>query len=46
MQQVIRQCDRAIYMEKGSVVADGDPEEVVESYKSTWTAEEVLGALS
>jgi ABC-type polysaccharide/polyol phosphate transport system ATPase subunit len=46
MQQVMRQCDRAIYIEKGSVVGDGDPEEVVEMYKSTWTPEEVLGSLS
>jgi lipopolysaccharide transport system ATP-binding protein len=44
MQQVMRQCDRAIYMERGSVVVDGDPEEAVESYRSTWTREEVLGA--
>jgi ABC-type polysaccharide/polyol phosphate transport system ATPase subunit len=46
MQQVMRQCDRAIYMEKGAMVADGDPEEVVEAYKSTWTPEEVLGTLT
>ncbi len=43
MQLVPRECDRAIYLEKGEVVADGDPHEVVEVYKSTWTPEEVLG---
>jgi len=46
MQQVMRQCDRAVYMEKGAIVADGDPEEVVEAYKSTWTPEEVLGTVT
>jgi ABC-2 type transport system ATP-binding protein len=33
MPQVIRYCDRAVLLEKGSIVADGDPCEVADIYK-------------
>ena len=33
MQQVIDHCDRAILLDQGSVVADGDPKDVCEMYK-------------
>jgi ABC-2 type transport system ATP-binding protein len=34
MPEVIRLCDRAILLEKGSIMADGDPERVAEEYKN------------
>lgn len=39
MQQVIEHCDRAVLLENGTVVADGEPTEVAEIYKSLWSAE-------
>ena len=32
--QVVAHCDRAIYLEKGRIVADGDPEQIVDLYKA------------
>ncbi len=43
MAQVSAQCDRAILIDHGSIVADGDPDEVIEAYKSSM-ALEVVGA--
>jgi len=39
MPSVVRFCDRAILLEKGSIVADGDPTEVAEIYKSLLSPE-------
>jgi ABC-type polysaccharide/polyol phosphate transport system ATPase subunit len=39
MAQVIKYCDRAVLLEKGSVVADGDPSEVADIYKNLLTPE-------
>jgi len=36
MALVIRYCNRAILLEKGSIVADGDASEVAEIYRSDW----------
>jgi ABC-type polysaccharide/polyol phosphate transport system ATPase subunit len=34
LNQIIEHCDRALYIEKGSLVADGDPEQIVDLYKA------------
>jgi ABC-type polysaccharide/polyol phosphate transport system ATPase subunit len=39
MDPVIQYCDRAILLEKGSIVADGDPAEVAEFYQNLVTPE-------
>jgi ABC-type polysaccharide/polyol phosphate transport system ATPase subunit len=39
MQQIVEQCDRAVLLEHGAVLADGDPAEVIEVYKSVWAPE-------
>ena len=39
MQQIIDQCDRAVLLEHGAVLADGVPAEVVETYKHIWAPE-------
>jgi ABC-type polysaccharide/polyol phosphate transport system ATPase subunit len=39
MTQVVEHCDRAILLEHGSAVADGDPVEVCEMYKSLCSPE-------
>lgn len=39
MQQIVQNCDRAVLLEHGAVVADGDPVEVLETYKSLWSPE-------
>ena len=46
--QVVEHCDRAIYLEKGRIVADGDPEGVVELYKAATATEqsELLNTVS
>ena len=36
MENVTRFCDRAIMIEKGKIVIDGDPAEVAEAYKNLW----------
>ena len=36
MENVRRFCDRAIMIEAGKIVADGDPEEVAEKYLALW----------
>ena len=41
MPQVIDHCDRAILLNKGSIIADGDPAEVVSFYKSLTLPEAV-----
>jgi len=43
MQEVSQYCDRAILIERGSIAADGRPDEVIEIYRSS-TATEVVGA--
>ena len=45
--QVVEHCSRAIYIEKGSVVADGHPEQIVDLYKAANGLEqpELLNAL-
>ncbi len=43
MQEVSQYCDRAILIERGSIAADGPPDEVIEIYRSS-TATEVVGA--
>lgn len=42
IQQVIEHCDRAVLLEKGSVVADGQPADVAEIYKALWSPQAVL----
>lgn len=37
--QVVEDCDRAVLLNQGSLVADGKPAEVVEIYKSLWSPE-------
>ena len=39
MQQVRNYCDRALLLEKGEMVAEGDPEEVVRAYMTLWSPE-------
>lgn len=39
MQQVLSQCDRAILLDHGTIVADGDPADVVDTYHSIWSGE-------
>ena len=39
MQAVLKQCDRTILLDHGSIVADGDPAEVVETYHAMWSGE-------
>jgi ABC-type polysaccharide/polyol phosphate transport system ATPase subunit len=34
MAQVVEHCDRVIYLEKGCIVADGEPEKIVNLYKT------------
>ena len=41
MDQVSRHCDRAILLDKGSMLADGLPEDVIEVYKSLLTPEAI-----
>jgi lipopolysaccharide transport system ATP-binding protein len=44
MDQVIDHCDRAILIEKGSVMADGPPEEAVDLYNSLLLAPDSVAA--
>ena len=39
MAVVVQYCDRAVLLEKGSIVADGDPAEVAEIYRNSWDHE-------
>ena len=39
MQQITEQCDRAVLLDHGSVVADGQPEVVADYYHSMWASE-------
>jgi ABC-type polysaccharide/polyol phosphate transport system ATPase subunit len=39
MQQIRNYCDRALLLEKGAMVAEGDPEEVVRAYTALWSPE-------
>jgi len=39
MPSVIQYCDRVVLLEKGSIVADGDPAEVAEIYRNAWAPE-------
>jgi ABC-type polysaccharide/polyol phosphate transport system ATPase subunit len=41
MQQVVQYCDRAVLLEQGTIMAEGDPGEVIEVYKTLWTPEPV-----
>lgn len=42
MEQILQYCDRAVLLEKGQIMAQGDPAEVIEVYKTLWTPEEVV----
>jgi ABC-type polysaccharide/polyol phosphate transport system ATPase subunit len=42
MDQILRYCDRTVLLEKGETMAQGDPTEVVEVYKTLWTPEPVI----
>jgi ABC-type polysaccharide/polyol phosphate transport system ATPase subunit len=44
MPLVVDLCDRAILLDKGCLLADGDPSEVSQVYKSLWSSEEVVSA--
>jgi ABC-type polysaccharide/polyol phosphate transport system ATPase subunit len=39
MQQIVDNCDHAILLEHGAVIASGDPAEVVERYHALWSTE-------
>ena len=39
MQQITAQCDRVILLDHGTIVADGQPEDVAEYYHSMWASE-------
>ena len=41
MDQVSRHCDRAILLDKGSILADGTPQDVIEVYRGLLTPEAV-----
>jgi ABC-type polysaccharide/polyol phosphate transport system ATPase subunit len=41
MGEIERHCDRAVLMEQGSIMAEGTPKEVIEVYKTLWTAEAI-----
>ena len=41
MQQIRNYCDWAVLLEKGEVMAKGDPEEVVNSYMTLWSPEAI-----
>jgi len=41
MAQVSEYCDRAIFIEHGSIMADGRPDEVIEAYKNSFVPEAV-----
>src|SRR5271157_4799168 len=43
MAQVAEHCDRALLIDHGSIMAEGDPKEVIEAYKSSM-APEVVGS--
>jgi ABC-type polysaccharide/polyol phosphate transport system ATPase subunit len=38
--QILEHCDRAIYLDKGRIVADGDPEQIVDLYKTANAVEQ------
>jgi ABC-type polysaccharide/polyol phosphate transport system ATPase subunit len=42
MAEILEHCDRAILIDQGSILADGNPDEVIEMYKSSM-APEVVG---
>jgi ABC-type polysaccharide/polyol phosphate transport system ATPase subunit len=46
MPQIRKHCDRVIYLNQGTIMADGHPEDVVEAYESTWSATELESARS
>jgi ABC-type polysaccharide/polyol phosphate transport system ATPase subunit len=45
MQQVQKYCDRAVLLEKGEIMAQGETDEVIKAYMTLWSAEAV-GALT
>lgn len=46
VQQVRKYCDRAILLEKGAIMAEGDPDEVVRAYMTLWSPEAVAATMS
>jgi ABC-type polysaccharide/polyol phosphate transport system ATPase subunit len=46
MQQVRNYCDRAVLIEKGELLADGDPEDVVRAYTALWSSEAVADTMT
>jgi len=46
MQQIRNYCDRAVLLERGEIMAEGDPEEVIRSYMTLWSPEAVAAAMS
>lgn len=46
MPQIRKHCDRVIYLSQGTIMADGQADDVVDTYESTWTAEELESAKS
>jgi ABC-type polysaccharide/polyol phosphate transport system ATPase subunit len=41
MQHILKYCDRAVLLEKGEIMAQGEPDEVIKSYMTLWPAETV-----
>ncbi len=44
MQQVRNYCDRAIFLNRGEIMADGEPDEVIRAYMALWSPEAVAAA--
>ena len=44
MQQVRNYCDRAVFLDKGEMMADGEPDEVIRAYMTLWSPEAVAAA--
>jgi len=41
MQQVAKYCDRAVLLERGEIMAQGNPTDVIDAYKTLWEPEAV-----
>jgi len=44
MQQIRNYCDRAVLLDKGEIMAEGEPEEVIRAYMTLWSPEAVAAA--
>jgi len=44
MQQVRKYCDRAIFLDKGEILADSEPEKAIRAYMTLWSPEALAAA--